>query len=265
MTDKLAIPTPKVDAELTQRIAGTEIMEAGSAMDMSMLGMFLEADIVVKLVIISLLLASLWSWKIIIDKSILFKSLSARMMKFRKLIMSSDSLDNEYERMQRGAGGDISNPLIKVFMAGMYERKKCLKRSENTNNGEENSGVVFTTGKADRIFHMMDIARNREVNEIEKNIGFLATVGSTAPFIGLFGTVWGIMGSFQSIALSKNTSLAVVAPGLAEALFATAVGLFAAIPAVIFYNKLNGSVADLTDEIDDFSDELGSAITTDME
>jgi len=254
---KEAIPTPQVDAGTIDTLAGTEIIHAGAHYDMSMLGMFMQADMVVKTVIIMLLASSFISWTIIFDKIKRLKNLTRKMAKFEQTIWTGDLLEKRYERLRHTA----ETPVEKVFVAGMYEFLRAKK-------GDMLDAMKDQTLKIrikDRVFHAMDSARNREISALESNLGFLATTGSTAPFIGLFGTVWGIMNSFQSIAMSKNTSLAVVAPGIAEALFATAIGLFAAIPAVIFYNNLSTKIAILAEKVDEFSDEFGTIIARDLD
>ncbi|HCR86516.1 MAG TPA: protein TolQ [Alphaproteobacteria bacterium] len=210
-----------------------------TAHDLSMWGLFMQADFVVKFVMILLLISSIVCWAIIFQKISIIKTTKNKI---------NDFLNNFWE----GRGGKTmeefyyetkdrtDDPLSRVFVAGMFE---CY----------EKKGKRRPTSRAERA---LNNASTRELSYIEKNLSFLATVGSAGPFIGLFGTVWGIMNSFQSIAATNNTSLAVVAPGIAEALFATAIGLFAAIPAVIAYNRFNSDVTKISNEMDDFVDEL---------
>jgi len=265
MANKLAIPTPKVDASSAEFI---NLPGAAPAMhDMSIATMFWEADIVVKIVILLLVAASVWSWTIIFEKLKIFSILAKKMKKFEKDIWSGEPLEKKYQEIKKTA----DHPMSKVFVAGMYEWIRSSKgKQQNLDLGDsakKSRAEEFTLrlGKKERILQAMDIARNKEINRLQKNLSFLATVGSAAPFIGLFGTVWGIMNSFQSIAMTKNTTLAVVAPGIAEALFATAIGLFAAIPAVIFYNKFSNELNFISNRVDDFADEFGALISRELE
>ena len=223
--------------------------------------MFMEADIVVKCVILMLVAASFWSWSIIFDKLYKFFVFHKRMEKFEHSIWSGTSLEERFNRIK----DHPDHPLATVFVSGMYEWLDVKQRSRlsDVQRAFLPSASALTRQEDDyhqgikaQVLHVMDLARNREIASMEHNLSFLATVGSSAPFIGLFGTVWGIMDSFQAIAMTKNTTLAVVAPGIAEALFATAVGLFAAIPSVIFYNKFANEVAVFSDRMDDFVDEF---------
>ena len=247
MADVTAVPTPSVDSiDLGGSIAA-------SAMDMSIIGMFGNADIIVKIVLLVLFAASFWSWAIIFEKSIYFKMLSQKTSNFENSFWSGDLLEDLYERVKNHA----DHPLAMIFVAAMYEWK--------IPSPGERSKAELKVGLKERIFQAMTIARNQATEKLERNLGFLATVGSTAPFVGLFGTVWGIMHSFQSIAMMKNTSLTVVAPGIAEALFATAVGLFAAIPAVIFYNKFSNDMNRFSYKLDDFAGELSAIISRELD
>src|SRR5690349_17023974 len=201
--------------------------------DLSILELFKHAHIVVKLVIVGLLLASIWSWAIILEKLFLYAKTRKETDKFEQVFWSGQSLEELYNALaQRRNTG-----MAALFVAAMREWKRSTERESGDKTGRPMPGVQL------RVEKVMDVTISREVERLERRLTFLATVGSTAPFIGLFGTVWGIMTSFQAIAVSRNTSLAVVAPGIAEALFATALGLLAAIPAVIFYNKFNSEVA----------------------
>jgi len=227
----------------------TEII-TDAALDVSFWGLIIEADFVVKIVMIILLIASIWSWAIIIDKSRKFIRLKKQANTFESAFWSGDSLEELYEKQANSP----EHPLASVFVAGMYEWTRV--NDKNTLSNEK-----IQAGLQDRIHQVMHVAVTRELENIEKNIGYLATVGSTAPFIGLFGTVWGIMNSFQSIALSKDTSLAVVAPGIAEALLATALGLLAAIPAVIAYNKLSNSLNSYATKLQNFASEFEALLS----
>ena len=220
--------------------------------DLSILELFKNAHIVVKLVIVGLLLASVWSWAIILEKLFLYAKTRKETDKFEQVFWSGQSLDELYNALsQRRNSG-----MAALFVAAMRE----WKRSTSEREGGER-GTRPMPGVQLRVEKVMDVTISREVERLERRLTFLATVGSTAPFIGLFGTVWGIMTSFQAIAVSKNTSLAVVAPGIAEALFATALGLLAAIPAVIFYNKFNSEVARHAARLEGFADEFGAILS----
>lgn len=228
---------------------------AGSAenLDFSVWALFLRADPIVKAVILVLIAASIWCWAIIFDKVIGLRRLSSRSTEFEQAFWSGNSLDDLYERI----ASQPRDPMSAVFVAAMRE----WRRTPTRGNAEGDSRV----GVADRIDRVMQITMAREMHRAERNMTFLATTGSTAPFIGLFGTVWGIMNSFQSIAISKNTSLAVVAPGIAEALFATALGLLAAIPAVVAYNKLTKDMDQYASRLDSFAGEFSAILSREME
>jgi biopolymer transport protein TolQ len=224
-----------------------EIAQSGlAAPDMSLLGLFLQAHWVVKAVMIGLLVASIWCWAIIFDKTILYTRTRRGMDRFEQVFWSGQSLEELYRSLsQRPTGG-----MGALFVAAMREWKRSV----------ESQGRAFM-GLQARIEKVMDVTIQREVERLESRLLILATVGSAGPFIGLFGTVWGIMTAFQSIAASKNTSLAVVAPGIAEALFATAIGLVAAIPAVIFYNKFNAEVVKMQGRLESFADEFSAILS----
>tara|TARA_B110000858_G_scaffold142921_1_gene162293 strand:- start:690 stop:1409 length:720 start_codon:yes stop_codon:yes gene_type:complete len=221
-----------------------------ASMDVSFWGLVLQADTIVKIVMLILLIASIWSWSIIIEKTKRFFLLKKQAEAFENTFWSGESLEKLYKEEETNPQG----PLATVFVAGMYE----WTRASNSNSL---SNEKIQAGLQERIHQVMNVAVTRELENIEKNIGFLATVGSTAPFIGLFGTVWGIMNSFQSIALSKDTSLAVVAPGIAEALLATALGLVAAIPAVIAYNKLSNNLNTYALRLQNFASEFEALLS----
>lgn len=201
--------------------------------DFSIFTLFMRADLVVKFVILSLIAASIFSWALIIDKFKIFKKLFKETELIEDQFWSSRSATEFYKKTE----GDPENPLITVFRTGM----ECAQDAKS-------KGQLI-----ERTKRVMDVAIDKEVEKYEKNLTFLATVGSVAPFIGLFGTVWGIMNSFQSIAISRNTSLAIVAPGIAEALFATALGLLAAIPAVVAYNKFSSDSRKYTQKLENFT------------
>ena len=223
---------------------------SNAPLDVSFWGLVLQADAVVKIVMLILLIASIWSWSIIIEKTKKFLSLKRKAQTFEDAFWTGESLEELYKEEEK----DPQHPLAVVFVAGMYEWTRA-----NKNNSLSNQNIQ--AGLQERIHQVMNVAVTRELENIEKNIGFLATVGSTAPFIGLFGTVWGIMNSFQSIAVSKDTSLAVVAPGIAEALLATALGLVAAIPAVIAYNKLSNNLNTYALRLQNFASEFEALLS----
>jgi biopolymer transport protein TolQ len=206
----------------------------GGNTDFSLWKLFLRADFVVKSVIIILIVSSVWSWALIFDKYKLFKKINASAEEFENKFWKAKSA----ESFNNTLPAKSIDPIILIFRDAMTELIKTKSKS---------SSVQLA-----RVERVLEISTDKQIKKIEKNFTFLATVGSTAPFIGLFGTVWGIMNSFQSIAISRNTSLAIVAPGIAEALFATALGLLAAIPSVIAYNKFNSDSKRYTSRIDNF-------------
>ncbi|MGX6960434.1 MAG: protein TolQ [Rickettsia endosymbiont of Pentastiridius leporinus] len=207
-----------------------------------------SSDIIGKSVMLILLIASIWSWAIILDKIFKLMQVQRRMKAFESIFWSGGVLDQLYESVKRS----VNNPLALIFVSAMDECKSVSTKGLSD---------ALKNNHKERINNAMYLAQNREIEKLEKNLSFLATVGSSSPFIGLFGTVWGIMHSFQSIATSKNTSLAVVAPGIAEALLATAIGLFAAIPAVIFYNYLISRITLINNKLEDFISELNSILS----
>lgn len=232
---------------MSDRIVETTKIVENMPHDLSIWGLFLQADMVVKLVILALVLASVWCWAIIFEKSRTFKRLQRLAHKFENDFWSGEALEKLYERIHKKP----TDPMARTFCAGMQEWKLS---SQSDNSGDLNASLH------QRIDRSMATTINREVNTLERHMTFLATVGSTAPFVGLFGTVWGIMNSFSAIAGSKNTSLVVVAPGIAEALFATALGLVAAIPAVVAYNKFSTDLQRYADRLDAFSSEFSAIL-----
>jgi len=220
----------------------------------SIVPMFLRADIVVKVVMVLLLLASLWSWTIIFNKLIILSSLKRKARKFEKVFWSGQSLDELYQQF----GSRNDHPLAAMFIAGLREWRR----------GFESTGGVreaMLPGIKERIEKAMSATILRETDGIEKQLGLLATIGSVSPFVGLFGTVWGIMNSFSAIAARHDTTLAVVAPGIAEALFATAMGLLAAIPAVIFYNRFVAEIGRYVNSLDAFADEFSAILSRQLD
>lgn len=238
-----AAPTAAVDAAT---LAGSQ-----APLDFSLIALFFHADFLGKAVMIMLILASFWCWAIIFEKWVKFRSVKAKADRFEQEFWSSEALDRFHEKIKNRA----NHPMAMLFTAAMDE----WFRSRIRDIGQTNLSTRLSV--RERIVQIMQVTRNREVEKLESGLGFLATVGSSAPFIGLFGTVWGIMRSFQSIALSKNTSLAVVAPGIAEALLATAIGLFAAIPAVIAFNKFSRELDKLDRRMEDFSTEFNTLLS----
>ncbi|MCH7931377.1 MAG: protein TolQ [Proteobacteria bacterium] len=238
-----------------QAIEALALPGSVAADQLSVWNLLIDADPVVKVVIFILVVASFWSWTIIIDKVIRFRRLLRLAERFEEAFWSGGSLEELYDRV----GQRPDHPMAAIFAAAMAEWRRSLA------TGFAGRAKGLTVGLQQRIGQAMQLALAREVDRLERYMGFLATVGSTAPFIGLFGTVWGIMNSFQSIAASKNTSLAVVAPGIAEALFATALGLVAAIPAVIGYNKLSADLDRYEGRLEAFSTEFSSILSRQLE
>ncbi|MFO1185292.1 MAG: protein TolQ [Bauldia sp.] len=216
----------------------------------SLVALFWQASFLVKLVVIGLVLASVWSWAIIVDKTILFSRIKLDMDRFEKVFWSGQSLEELY----RTLSGRPATTLAALFVAAMREWKRSFE-----------AGARSPFGMHTRIDKVLNVTIQREMERVEKRLLFLASTGASAPFVGLFGTVWGIMTSFQSIAASKNTSLAVVAPGIAEALMATALGLLAAIPAVVAYNKLTGTAARIGQRMEGFADEFAAILSRQVE
>jgi biopolymer transport protein TolQ len=220
--------------------------DAAMIHDLSLLSLFWQAHFVVKLVMIGLVAASVWCWAIIIDKSLLFRRTRNDMDAFEDRFWSGQSLEDLYRTIEK----EENTGLAALFTAAMREWKRSL----------EGGGKSFAS-LMQRLDKVMDVAIQREVERLDSNLVVLASIGSAGPYIGLFGTVWGIMTAFTSIAASKNTSLAVVAPGIAEALFATAIGLFAAIPAVLAYNKLQANVGKAQTRMEGFADEFSAILS----
>ena len=224
-----------MEADITSQAAGL-----ASNTDFSLLSLFLRADFIVKSVILMLIGCSIYSWAIIIEKFKLFKKINLEAEEFEAKFWKSKSAETFYNSLP----ANLDNPMASLFKDSM---QTLLKSKSKSNLNERLSG-------------MLEINIEKQMVKIDKGFTFLATVGSTAPFIGLFGTVWGIMNSFQSIAISRNTSLAIVAPGIAEALFATALGLLEAIPAVVAYNKFNSDSKKYTQKLENFSKRFLSII-----
>lgn len=220
----------------------------------SIIKLALEADIVVQSVMVSLVLASIWSWAIIFDKLIKFKILRIRSERFEH-----DFETKMIEDLFKMAKRANNHPLSMVFLSCLHEWKS------NNIKSIIKSGFDAKSSLKDRLTLAMQIASNKSLQKMQNGLGFLAIIGSAAPFVGLFGTVWGILSSFQEIAIQKNTSLAIVAPGIAEALLATALGLFAAIPAVFFYNIFSNKLNSFSENIDNFSMSLLNTLSRELD
>ncbi len=227
---------------------------AGAAHDLSLWGLFLQADWVVKLVMLGLLAASIWVWAIIFEKVTAIRRANKAAEAFEEAFWSGGSLDELYRR----EGENPTHAMAAVFGAAMREWQRSAGRLPN-------AGGVVAAGLKERVERAMAITIQREMERLERWMIFLASVGSIAPFIGLFGTVWGIMNSFAAIAGMQNTNLAVVAPGIAEALFATAIGLVAAIPAVLAYNKLSTDLARFAARLEGFAAEFSGILSRQAE
>ena len=217
-----------MEADITSQAVGL-----ATSADFSLINLFIRADIVVKSVIIMVIACSIYSWAVIIEKYRLFKKINQSTEEFEAKFWNSKSAETFYNNLP----ANVQDPMALIFKDAMQNLLKRRSRTDLNN----------------RMTTMLETGIEKQISKITKGFTFLATVGSTAPFIGLFGTVWGIMNSFQSIAISRNTSLAIVAPGIAEALFATALGLLAAIPAVVAYNKFNNDSIKYSQKLENFS------------
>jgi biopolymer transport protein TolQ len=238
----------------TQVVDPTQLAGSLPPADLSLLGLFMQADIVVKVVMLILLFASFWSWAIIFEKSMRLKRLNGRAGQFEESFWSGGSLEELFDRISNRP----TDPMASIFVAAMREWRRSASKGLLVSD-------QLRAGLQQRIERVMQITVGREMEQVERQMVFLASVGASAPFVGLFGTVWGIMNSFASIAASKNTSLAVVAPGIAEALFATALGLVAAIPAVLAYNKLSNDLGRYALKLDTFAGEFGAILSRQLE
>jgi biopolymer transport protein TolQ len=227
-----------------------EPIQAAQALDFSLLALFVRASLTVKIVMIMLIVASVWAWAIIIQKFLAFATARREAARFDRAFWSGEPLDDLYDRM----GERPSGASERIFAAGMTEWRRSHR----------DDGAMIPGGTS-RIDRAMNVAIQREETRLFRGLSFLATVGSTAPFIGLFGTVWGIKTAFEGIAMSQDTSLAVVAPGIAEALLATALGLLAAIPAVVFYNKLSGDAERVTGNWEAFAEEFSTLLSRQLD
>ncbi|MCQ2914750.1 MAG: protein TolQ [Alphaproteobacteria bacterium] len=219
--------------------------------DLSMWALFIQADLIVKTVIILLAMASVWSWSIIFEKVLLLRSARENASDFQEKFWSGGSLDEMYDSLEKIPYR--LDPMSQIFVAAMKEWRRS--------SGILSSNGIHGTSLSQRIDRVMQITLEREMDRMEKRLTFLASAGSVSPFVGLFGTVWGIMNSFHNIGASSNTSLAVVAPGIAEALFATALGLVAAIPAVLAYNKLSSDMSRYSKILENFAGEFSTILS----
>lgn len=228
----------------------TQTLATAQEIDFSLIALFLRATFTVKVVMLMLFVSSVWSWAIIIQKHILFRKARGEAAVFDRAFWSGEPLDELFEKI----GSTPDGASEKIFASGMLEWRRSHR---------QDGGLI--AGAQARIDRSMDVAIAKESESLNSGLSFLATVGSTAPFIGLFGTVWGIKHSFEQIAISQNTNLAVVAPGIAEALLATAVGLIAAIPAVVFYNKLNADAERIIGGYEAFADEFATILSRQLD
>lgn len=225
-------------------------LASAQELDFSLLALFLRASITVKLVMIILIIASFWSWSIVIRKYLVFRAARSEQAAFDQAFWSGEPLDELFEQIGQNPEGASQ----RIFAAGMLEWRRSHRQ-----DGE------LIAGAQSRIERSMDVAIAKEAEKLNLGLSVLATVGSTSPFIGLFGTVWGIKGSFEEIAISQNTALTVVAPGIAEALMATAIGLVAAIPAVIFYNKMSADSDKIIAGYEAFADEFSTILSRQLD
>ncbi|VAW07846.1 Tol-Pal system protein TolQ [hydrothermal vent metagenome] len=230
----------------------TEVAAVALGGDFSLWSLFLRADPVVKSVMGILIIASIWSWAVMIDKSLAFGRLKRKAVRFEAQFWSGKPLDDLFRKTRDKA----DHPMARVFTAAMEE----WARSKNVGRSD-----VLVIGARDRIDKVLNVTVSRELEKAEGNLSVLATVGSTAPFVGLLGTVWGIMNAFQAIAITENTNIAVVAPGIAEALFATALGLVAAIPAVVGYNRYSAALNSYAVRLQGFADEFSAILSRQLD
>jgi biopolymer transport protein TolQ len=250
--DQGSLDQPAAAPSGTVEGAGGSV-DAAAPGGLSIVSVFLRADPIVQAVMVLLLLASLWSWTIIINKWLAFGALKRKAARFEKVFWSGQSLDELYQQFAPKA----DHPMAATFVAALREWRRAFE------GGTPREALL--PGVKERIEKAMGVTIMRETDGLERQLGFLATVGSTAPFVGLFGTVWGIMNAFTAIASQHNTTLAVVAPGIAEALFATAMGLLAAIPAVIFYNRFVNEIGRYSTRLDAFADEFSAILSRQLD
>lgn len=226
-----------------------EITTTAASNHLSIISMIASANMMSKAVMLLLVIASIWSWAIILEKIFSLRQIKKKIVAFEAIFWSGGVLDQLYETAKQ----NVDNPLTAIFISAMNECKRGEKRPTTDS--------ILKIGQKDRIYQSMNLVCDRETEKLEKNLGFLAIVGSNALFVGLFGTVWGIMHSFQAIAASKNTTLAVVAPGIAEALLATAIALITTIPCVVFYSYFTTQITSIINKMDDFMGELNTILS----
>jgi biopolymer transport protein TolQ len=226
-----------------------DVLAAAGGIDFSLAAMFTRATVVVQIVTVLLVAASVWSWSIIIDKALAFRRVNREAAMFEDAFWSGQPLDALFDRV----GGKPRSAIERVFVAGMAEWRRSFDKTGS-----------LIPGARDRIDRALDVALGRESDGLGTKLTFLATVGSIAPYVGLFGTVWGIMTAFEQISIQQNTNLSTVAPGIAEALVTTAIGLIAAVPAVIFYNKLTADAQRISSRLEAFADEFSVILSRQM-
>lgn len=241
----------RVTGETLNTLPGVPVNPAA---DFSILSIFSRADLIVKTVIVLLILASFWSWTVIFEKIMLIRRINKRSDGFEDAFWSGGNVDELFERV----GKRPRDPMSSMFAAAMREWRQSAGNAAR-------AALGLQGGMQQRIERVMQVTMSREMDRTERYMGFLASVGATAPFIGLFGTVWGIMNSFKDIAVQKNTNLATVAPGISEALFATALGLVAAIPAVIAYNKLSHDLTRYANRLEGFAGEFSAIVSREID
>ena len=256
MTSTSAPVTGVADTDL----AGSVTALAANS-DLSIIGLIIHAQPLVLFIMLLMMGMSIWSWAIIIEKYFTLSSVNDRTNQFENEFWSAEALDKFYDKMKKKKA---RHPIALMFGAAMDEWFRSKGQERVVPSGTR-SGSEITISIKERIMQMMAVTKNRELERLERGLGFLATTGSSAPFIGLLGTCIGIIESFRSIAASQNTSLAVVAPGIAEALVATSIGLFVAIPAVVAFNKFNGELNRLAGKLDDFSTEFHMLLSRQLE
>ena len=239
----------------TTLVTAVELGTGAVADSLSPWQLFIQADLIVKAVILVLIASSFWSWAIIFEKVTRYRRITRQAAEFENAFWSGGSLQQLFDNIQE----QTNHPMSRLFESAMREWQRFSE------SGNQQLDTTRLEGLQRRIAHAMDVPLDRELDQLQKYLGFLATVGSTAPFVGLFGTVWGIMNSFQAIALTKNTNLAVVAPGIAEALFATALGLIAAIPAVVAYNKFSTDLGRYTIRLEGFVGEFSAILSRQLD
>ncbi len=258
MTQQIAAPVTGVSgADVAGTVDGVTAIGGAAGVDISLIGLFLNAAPLVMIIMLVLVAMSVACWAVIIEKFSSIRSAVDKTNQFENEFWSSDSLDKFYEKLKKRKA---RHPMAVIFSSAMDEWLKGKQPERIVRSDRPTSGELTISTK-ERIGQMMMVSINREIERLERGLGFLATCGSSAPFIGLLGTCIGIINSFTAIASSQNTSLAVVAPGIAEALFATAIGLAVAIPAVIAYNKFNGEVNRLAGKFDDFATEFQALLS----